>query len=120
MGPWLRRMPGVPGGAQARPTGRGARRTLPRPSAPSRQRLVDANRRDLPWRAADRAPWGVLVSEVMYSSTRSRGSCPRGPRGWPDGRKPANLAGEAPGEAVEAVEWLGYPRRAALNLHAAS
>ena len=25
--------------------------------------------RDLPWRAADRTPWGVLVSEVMLQQT---------------------------------------------------
>ena len=29
----------------------------------------EANARDLPWRAADCTPWGVLVSEVMLQQT---------------------------------------------------
>jgi len=75
--------------------------------------------RDLPWRSADVTPWAVLVSEVMlqqtpvarvlpaYSAWLSR---------WPT---PADLAADAPGEAVRMWGRLGYPRRA-LRLHAAA
>jgi A/G-specific adenine glycosylase len=78
-----------------------------------------ANRRDLPWRAADRTPWGVLVSEVMLQQTPVARVVPAWTawmQRWP---QPVDLAGESPGEAVRQWDRLGYPRRA-LNLHAAS
>jgi A/G-specific adenine glycosylase len=79
----------------------------------------EVHRRELPWRAADRTPWGVLVSEVMLQQTpvaRVDPAWTSWMRRWPD---PAALAGEAPGEAVRQWGRLGYPRRA-LNLHAAA
>ena len=79
----------------------------------------DENRRDLPWRAADRTPWGVLVSEVMLQQTPVARVVPAWigwMARWP---RPADLVGEAPGEAVRQWDRLGYPRRA-LNLHAAA
>lgn len=79
----------------------------------------EANRRDLPWRDAGRTPWGVLVSEVMLQQTpvaRVEPAWTSWMRRWP---YPADLAGEAPGEAVRQWGRLGYPRRA-LNLHAAA
>lgn len=78
-----------------------------------------ANRRDLPWRAPDRTPWGVLVSEVMLQQTPVVRVVPAWEswlRRWPT---PAALAADEPGEAVRQWERLGYPRRA-LNLHAAA
>lgn len=78
-----------------------------------------ANRRDLPWRADDRTPWGVLVSEVMLQQTPVARVVPawtQWMQRWP---APADLAGEAPGEAVRQWGRLGYPRRA-LSLHAAA
>lgn len=75
--------------------------------------------RDLPWRAADRTPWGVLVSEVMLQQTPVVRVLPvwREWMGrWP---RPADLAAEPAGEAVRAWGRLGYPRRA-LRLHAAA
>src|SRR5690606_10860888 len=72
--------------------------------------------RDLPWRAPDRTPWGVLVSEVMLQQTPVSRVVPA----WQDWMQrwpgPAELAAEAPGEAVRQWGRLGYPRRA-LNLH---
>ncbi len=79
----------------------------------------DANARDLPWRASDRTPWGVLVSEIMLQQTpvvRVLPAWQRWMQRWP---RPADLAAEAPGEAIRAWERLGYPRRA-LRLHAAA
>lgn len=73
--------------------------------------------RDLPWRAADRTPWGVLVSEIMLQQTPvSRVEPVWGAwmRRWPE---PPRLAVEEPGEVIRAWERLGYPRRA-LRLHA--
>ena len=75
--------------------------------------------RDLPWRAADVTPWGVLVSEVMLQQTPVARVLPvwvEWLARWPS---PADLAGAAPGEAVRAWGRLGYPRRA-LRLHAAA
>jgi A/G-specific adenine glycosylase len=78
-----------------------------------------AHRRDLPWRAPDRTPWGVLVSEVMLQQTQVARVLPA----WTDWMQrwptPADLAAEAPGEAVRAWGRLGYPRRA-LRLQAAA
>lgn len=75
--------------------------------------------RDLPWRAADRTPWGVLVSEIMLQQTpvvRVEPVWRAWMERWPT---PAALAAEAPGEAIRAWGRLGYPRRA-LRLHAAA
>jgi A/G-specific adenine glycosylase len=79
----------------------------------------DRNARDLPWRRPDRSPWGVLVSEVMLQQTpvvRVLPAWDRWMERWP---RPADLAAEAPGEAIRMWERLGYPRRA-LRLHAAA
>jgi A/G-specific adenine glycosylase len=75
--------------------------------------------RDLPWRAADRTPWGVLVSEVMLQQTPVARVLPvwhEWLARWPS---PADLAAEPSGEAVRAWGRLGYPRRA-LRLHRAA
>ncbi|MDQ4492252.1 A/G-specific adenine glycosylase [Sinomonas sp. ASV486] len=75
--------------------------------------------RDLPWRAAGRTPWGVLVSEVMLQQTPVARVLPvwrEWMERWPH---PADLAAEPAGEAVRAWGRLGYPRRA-LRLHAAA
>lgn len=77
----------------------------------------DAHARVLPWRAADRTPWGVLVSEVMLQQTpvaRVEPAWRAWLARWPT---PASLAAAAPGDAVRAWDRLGYPRRA-LRLHA--
>src|SRR3954452_711463 len=77
----------------------------------------ESNARDLPWRAADTTPWGVLVSEVMLQQTPVVRVLPAWSswlRRWPE---PAALAAEPPGEAIRAWDRLGYPRRA-LRLHA--
>jgi A/G-specific adenine glycosylase len=82
--------------------------------------LVDwfaAEGRDLPWRAADFTPWGVLVSEFMLQQTPVVRVIPRLAEWlerWPT---PADLAAVPSGEAVRAWQSLGYPRRA-LYLHA--
>jgi A/G-specific adenine glycosylase len=78
-----------------------------------------ANARELPWRAPDRTPWGVLVSEVMLQQTPVSRVLPawlEWMSRWP---KPADLAAEPAGEAIRAWGRLGYPRRA-LRLHAAA
>lgn len=76
----------------------------------------DANARDLPWRSPDATPWGVLVSEVMLQQTPVSRVLPA----WLDWMArwpaPADLAADAPGEAIRAWGRLGYPRRA-LRLH---
>lgn len=79
----------------------------------------EANARDLPWRAAECTPWGVLVSEIMLQQTPVVRVLPvweEWLRRWPE---PADLAREPAGEAVRAWGRLGYPRRA-LRLHAAA
>lgn len=71
-----------------------------------------ATARDLPWRAPDRTPWGVLVSEVMLQQTPVDRVLPvwhEWMRRWPT---PAALAVEPPAEVVRAWGRLGYPRRA--------
>jgi A/G-specific adenine glycosylase len=78
-----------------------------------------AHRRELPWRAEGRTPWGVLVSEVMLQQTQVARVLPAWTawlQRWPT---PAALAADAPGEAVRQWGRLGYPRRA-LRLHAAA
>ncbi|MET9273736.1 A/G-specific adenine glycosylase [Kribbella sp. NPDC003557] len=82
-------------------------------------RWYDANARDLPWREPGAGAWAVMVSEFMLQQTPVNRVLPayrRWLERWP---KPADLAAEAPGEAVRAWDRLGYPRRA-LRLHAAA
>ncbi|NUR96424.1 MAG: A/G-specific adenine glycosylase, partial [Kribbellaceae bacterium] len=79
----------------------------------------DANKRVLPWREPGASPWAVMVSEFMLQQTPVNRVLPAYERWlarWP---RPADLAAEAPGEAVRAWDRLGYPRRA-LRLHAAA
>ena len=79
----------------------------------------DEHARDLPWRAPEATPWGILVSEAMLQQTPVARVLPvwlAWMEQWPT---PADLAATAPGEAVRAWGRLGYPRRA-LRLHAAA
>ncbi|WP_406154083.1 A/G-specific adenine glycosylase [Streptomyces sp. NBC_01023] len=78
-----------------------------------------ANARDLPWRRPEAGAWGVMVSEFMLQQTPVVRVLPvyeQWLARWP---RPADLAAEAPGEAVRAWGRLGYPRRA-LRLHGAA
>lgn len=87
--------------------------------APAVNAWYRANRRDLPWRAADFTPWGVLVSEFMLQQTPVNRVVPHLDAWlarWPT---PSDLAASPPGEAVRAWSSLGYPRRA-LWLHRAA
>ncbi|WP_030955330.1 A/G-specific adenine glycosylase, partial [Streptomyces sp. NRRL S-481] len=77
------------------------------------------NARDLPWRRPEAGAWGVMVSEFMLQQTPVNRVLPvyeQWLARWP---RPADLAAEAPGEAVRAWGRLGYPRRA-LRLHGAA
>lgn len=77
------------------------------------------HRRDLPWRAEDRTPWGVLVSEVMLQQTPVVRVEPRWREWmgrWPT---PADLAEASPAEVLRAWDRLGYPRRALRLLECA-
>lgn len=68
--------------------------------------------RDLPWRAADRTPWGVLVSEVMLQQTpvvRVEPAWRAWTAQWPT---PADLAAAPTADVLRAWGRLGYPRRA--------
>ncbi|MFJ6944236.1 A/G-specific adenine glycosylase [Streptomyces wuyuanensis] len=79
----------------------------------------DQNARDLPWRRPEAGAWGVMVSEFMLQQTPVNRVLPvyeQWLARWP---RPADLAAEAPGEAVRAWGRLGYPRRA-LRLHGAA
>ncbi|MCF3965233.1 A/G-specific adenine glycosylase [Streptomyces fuscigenes] len=79
----------------------------------------DAHARDLPWRRPEAGAWGVMISEFMLQQTPVSRVLPvyeQWLARWP---RPADLAAEAPGEAVRAWGRLGYPRRA-LRLHAAA
>ncbi|MFJ6748444.1 MULTISPECIES: A/G-specific adenine glycosylase [unclassified Streptomyces] len=79
----------------------------------------DEHARDLPWRRPEAGAWGVMVSEFMLQQTPVSRVLPvyeQWVARWP---RPADLAAEAPGEAVRAWGRLGYPRRA-LRLHAAA
>ena len=79
----------------------------------------DAHARDLPWRRPEAGAWGVMVSEFMLQQTPVNRVLPvyeQWLERWP---RPADLAAEAPGEAVRAWGRLGYPRRA-LRLHGAA
>lgn len=79
----------------------------------------DEHRRDLPWRAPDRTPWGVLVSEVMLQQTPVVRVVPAWAAWMARWPQPADLGEDSPGEAVRQWDRLGYPRRA-LNLHASA
>ncbi|MFV0435578.1 MAG: A/G-specific adenine glycosylase [Leucobacter sp.] len=75
--------------------------------------------RDLPWRSPEATPWAILVSEFMLQQTQVERVLPRWSawvERWPT---PSALAAEEPGEAVQAWDRLGYPRRA-LWLHRAA
>lgn len=68
--------------------------------------------RDLPWRAADRTPWGVLVSEVMLQQTpvvRVEPAWRAWMQRWPG---PVDLADASTADVLRAWDRLGYPRRA--------
>ncbi len=68
--------------------------------------------RDLPWRAADRTAWGVLVSEVMLQQTpvvRVEPAWREWMERWP---APADLAAASTADVLRAWGRLGYPRRA--------
>ncbi|WP_372402990.1 A/G-specific adenine glycosylase [Sanguibacter suaedae] len=68
--------------------------------------------RPLPWRAADRTPWGVLVSEVMSQQTPVARVAPvwvEWMERWPDA---AALAAAPTADVLRAWGSLGYPRRA--------
>jgi A/G-specific adenine glycosylase len=72
----------------------------------------DGAARDLPWRAPDRTPWGVLVSEVMLQQTpvvRVEPAWRAWLEQWP---APADLARAATADVLRAWGRLGYPRRA--------
>lgn len=82
------------------------------PLVPPVLEWFDTAERDLPWRADDRTPWGVLVSEVMLQQTpvaRVEPLWRRWMARWPT---PADLADESPAEVLRAWDRLGYPRRA--------
>lgn len=71
-----------------------------------------AHARDLPWRAADRTPWAVLVSEVMLQQTPVARVLPVW-RTWLDRWPgPADLAAAPADDVIRAWDRLGYPRRA--------
>jgi A/G-specific adenine glycosylase len=80
-------------------------------------RWYEDNARDLPWRAPGTTAWAVLVSEVMLQQTpvvRVTPAWLSWMTRWPT---PADLAADAPAEAIRMWGRLGYPRRA-LRLHA--
>lgn len=75
--------------------------------------------RDLPWRAPQCSPWGVLVSEIMLQQTPVVRVLPRWlewMRRWPT---PSDLAAAPAAEVLRAWDRLGYPRRA-LRLQSAA
>jgi A/G-specific adenine glycosylase len=77
------------------------------------------NARDLPWRRPGFGAWGTLVSEFMLQQTPVNRVIPHLEAWlarWPT---PADLAADAPAEAVRQWANLGYPRRA-LWLHRAA
>jgi A/G-specific adenine glycosylase len=85
------------------------------PTTDLTDRVIDwfgAHRRDLPWRAPDRTPWGVLVSEAMLQQTPVVRVLPvweQWLRVWPT---PADLAAASTADVLRAWGRLGYPRRA--------
>jgi A/G-specific adenine glycosylase len=75
-------------------------------------RWFAAAQRDLPWRAQQCSPWGVLVSEFMLQQTQVDRVIPRWHawlERWPN---PADLAKSDLAEALVMWDRLGYPRRA--------
>lgn len=97
--------------------------TLPIPDSPLSERQAAALRsavvewfddaaRDLPWRAADRTPWGVLVSEVMLQQTPVVRVEPRWREWMERWPTPADLAAASTADVLRAWGRLGYPRRA--------
>jgi A/G-specific adenine glycosylase len=78
----------------------------------------EASGRDLPWRRT-RAPYAILVSEVMLQQTQVDRVVPRylaWLERWPTVEL---LAGASPADVIRAWQGLGYNRRA-LNLHRAA
>jgi A/G-specific adenine glycosylase len=75
--------------------------------------------RDLPWRRPDCSPWGVFVSEIMAQQTPIARVLPVWQAWLARWQAPADLAADAPGEAIRGWDRLGYPRRA-LRLHEAA
>jgi A/G-specific adenine glycosylase len=72
----------------------------------------DGSARDLPWRSANRTPWGVLVSEVMLQQTpvvRVEPVWREWMVRWP---APSALADAPTGDVLRTWGRLGYPRRA--------
>jgi len=74
--------------------------------------------RDLPWRHS-RAPWSILVSEVMLQQTNARRVIPKYHAFLREFPTPAACAAAPLGDVLRAWQGLGYPRRA-KNLHAAA
>ncbi|GAB3072402.1 HhH-GPD family protein [Pedococcus soli] len=111
-------------GSHPRPAAGVSRGALAQAVAPERlhERVLEwyaGAQRDLPWRHGDASAWGIFVSEVMLQQTPVARVLPvwtEWMQRWPE---PADLAAEAPGEAVRAWGRLGYPRRA-LRLHSAA
>jgi len=80
---------------------------------------VRVERDRLAWRAADRDPWAILVSEVMLAQTQVGRVAERYEaflERYPD---PASMASSPLGDVVRDWAGLGYPRRA-VGLHRAS
>ena len=89
--------------------------TLERPLA----RWFAREARDLPWRAADRTPWQVMVSEYMLQQTPVDRVLPVW-QSWIDlWPTPADCAAAAADLPVRMWGRLGYPRRA-RRLHEAA
>ncbi len=86
------------------------------------ERVIDwfeVHARDLPWRAPECSPWGVMISEVMLQQTPVVRVLPRWRdwmQRWPS---PRDLAQAPTAEVLTAWDRLGYPRRA-LRLQAAA
>ena len=77
------------------------------------------NARDLPWRAADRTPWQVMVSEYMLQQTPVDRVLPAW-RAWIERwPTPAHCAAAPADQPVRMWGRLGYPRRA-RRLHEAA
>ncbi|MBD8079449.1 A/G-specific adenine glycosylase [Cellulosimicrobium arenosum] len=97
-------------------TGTGTGTTAPRSCAEEVRDAVgqwySRHARDLPWRAADRTAWGVLVSEVMLQQTpvvRVEPAWRAWVERWPT---PGDLAAAPTADVLRAWGRLGYPRRA--------
>jgi A/G-specific adenine glycosylase len=93
--------------------------TVPTGFAAAVMQWYEGHARDLPWRAADATPWGVLVSEFMLQQTPVARVLPMWQAWMARWPRPALLATEPAGDAVRMWGRLGYPRRA-LRLHAAA